>query len=108
MVSLRSVVSTTLNASAAAEQRDGPRLPLVEGAATRRLGDHMLGQLAFVPEPVDGAVGVVGVVAVAAGVVVVVDVEPVAALAIAAPPPAITPVAARATSRLRTRLGISD
>jgi hypothetical protein len=65
----------------------------------------MLGQLAFVPVPVDG---VVGVVVVAAGVVVVVEVDPDAAFAIAAPPPAITPVTARATRALRTRSCISD
>jgi hypothetical protein len=62
----------------------------------------MLGQLAFVPVPVDG------VVVVAAGVVVVVDVEPDAAFAIAVPPPAMTPVTARAARTLRTRSCISD
>jgi len=64
----------------------------------------MFGQFAVLPDPAEGADGVV----VAAGVDVVVEPEPDAALAMAAPPPAITPVTARATSALRMRECISD
>jgi hypothetical protein len=57
----------------------------------------MFGQFALLPDPVEG---VVGVVVVAEGVGVVVVEEPDAAFAIAAPPPATTPVTTRATRAL--------